>query len=266
MLSIAFVQGDSFRAMTLRRNLDRLGHTSVLYDHPAELLEVLRTDRRFDLLIFAHDDEPDWQAISAWCRTPVLLIVREFDWTRLPDGTRAFIRAGGLVDAVAWPLSDEELTWRLHALLQRVGPPAAPPTETDDLVWRDYRFLTGTRVVLHRGEEVRLNAREYDLALFLFRYMEQTLTRDQLWNVLCAGRTSRVLDVRMSIVRKKLQLNGEHGLELRAVYRVGYKLMVSRGGSLEAERHRSASDVPVDFFPSARPMLECPPVHQQAMM
>jgi DNA-binding response OmpR family regulator len=231
MLSIAFVESRNPRLTALRSELDGLGHVSALYDRPCDLLEALYIDLRFDLLILADDEEQDWRELLRLCQTPVMLLVRKFNRARMPPGTRDFLQAGGLLDVVAWPVSEDELIWRIHALQHRAGRPSSsssssPSIEVHDLVWQHYHFMVDQKRVMLRGREVRMTPCEIRLALLLFRHLGRPLTRAWLLNELSLGDSSRVLDVRMSMLRSKLQLRGENGLMLRAMYREGYQLAV----------------------------------------
>ena len=91
-----------------------------------------------------------------------------------------------------------------------------------------YRFLGPNRVVVHDDREVRLKPREFELALLLFRNSGRLLERDWilslLWGAEVARKDSRVLDVCMSGIRRKLALSRENGFILHTVYGRGYEL------------------------------------------
>jgi DNA-binding response OmpR family regulator len=77
------------------------------------------------------------------------------------------------------------------------------------------------------GKDVSLTQREFDLAMFLFRRHGRIVSRDSLlenvWN-LSASVSTRTVDTHVSRLRKKLELNGEHGWRLAAIYQHGYRL------------------------------------------
>jgi DNA-binding response OmpR family regulator len=82
--------------------------------------------------------------------------------------------------------------------------------------------------VLHRGRELKLDPREFELAFMLFRNPDHLLTRDFLWIALwkqLPRKGARALDIAAAGVRKKLDLREENGVLLRAAYKRGYELL-----------------------------------------
>ena len=77
------------------------------------------------------------------------------------------------------------------------------------------------------GQDVDLTQREFDLASYLFRRQGRIVSRDALlenvWNLSSAVST-RTVDTHVSRLRKKLELGGEHGWRLAAIYQHGYRL------------------------------------------
>lgn len=108
----------------------------------------------------------------------------------------------------------------------------------------DYYFLEGLQVVLHRGREVTLSTRRFDLAIALFRHVGHTVDSRLLWTSLCdetfAPPSSRALQVCVASVRKKLALYPENGFTLRAVYKRGYQLRTVPSRVLAGARANSA--------------------------
>ncbi|HNR91406.1 MAG TPA: response regulator transcription factor [Dokdonella sp.] len=97
----------------------------------------------------------------------------------------------------------------------------------DSLDVAPYAIDFKRRRIAFAGNEVELTQREFDLATFLFRRHGRIVSRDALlenvWN-LTASVSTRTVDTHVSRLRKKLELNGEHGWRLAAIYQHGYRL------------------------------------------
>ncbi len=75
--------------------------------------------------------------------------------------------------------------------------------------------------------EVATTAKEFHLALLLFRNIHRSLSRAHILEAVW-GRNpdlpTRTLDAHISLVRGKLGLRPENGLRLSSVYSFGYRL------------------------------------------
>jgi two-component system response regulator RegX3 len=126
-------------------------------------------------------------------------------------------------DFVLAPCSSEELSLRIDVLGQRARiAPAELPIDAPP-----YEFRADTREVLLHGRPVHLTAREFELALYLFRRMGRRLTRNEIaeevWGRLPHAE-SRTLDAHVSSIRRKLSLEPVNGYRLCAHYGHGYCL------------------------------------------
>ena len=77
------------------------------------------------------------------------------------------------------------------------------------------------------GKPVELTQKELDLAYYLFSNPGKLFSRnhllDKIWGINAVIDT-RTVDTHVSRLRKKLQLAGENGWRLNAVYQHGYRL------------------------------------------
>ncbi|MBA8889135.1 DNA-binding response OmpR family regulator [Dokdonella fugitiva] len=132
--------------------------------------------------------------------------------------------ASGGDDYVVKPPKRRELIARVSVVLRRHGADAEA-AETIDLA--PYSLDAKRRRISVDGREVDLTQREFDLASFLFRRHGRIVSRDALlenvWNLSSAVST-RTVDTHVSRLRKKLELSGEHGWRLAAIYQHGYRL------------------------------------------
>ena len=132
--------------------------------------------------------------------------------------------ASGADDYVIKPPKQRELVARVKALLRRLGSEG----DSGELIeLAPYAVDAKRRRVSIEGREIDLTQREFDLASFLFRRHGRIISRDALlenvWNLSSAVST-RTVDTHMSRLRKKLDLNGEYGWRLAAIYQHGYRL------------------------------------------
>ena len=228
-LRIAVVEASEFQRVALHRRLASKGCAPVPYRRTADLLTALRSGWRFDLLLLAPEDTTAWGDLLAACkaqRMPALLIAQDLQWSPPPELATA-LSGGRLVDFAVSPVADHELEWRMRALLTRARAPVWQAAPAEDLVCGDYRLLARARTALHRGREIQLDPREFELALMLFRNLDHLLTRDFLWVSLwkqMPRKGARALDICAAGVRKKLDLHEQNGIVLRAAYRRGYEL------------------------------------------
>lgn len=132
--------------------------------------------------------------------------------------------ASGGDDYVVKPPKQRELIARVNAVLRRHGV-EADGGEAFDVA--PYAVDARRRRVTLSGQDVELTQREFDLASYLFRRQGRIVSRDALlenvWN-LSAAVSTRTVDTHVSRLRKKLELGGEHGWRLAAIYQHGYRL------------------------------------------
>ncbi len=132
--------------------------------------------------------------------------------------------ASGGDDYVVKPPKRRELLARINVVLRRHSGDA----DNGDLIdLPPYQVDSKRRRVSMDGREVDLTQREFDLACFLFRRNGRVVSRDSLlenvWN-LSGAVSTRTVDTHVSRLRKKLDLNGDNGWRLAAIYQHGYRL------------------------------------------
>lgn len=147
--------------------------------------------------------------------TPVIMLTAKTEET---DRLKGLALAD---DYVTKPFSPKELVARVKAVLRR-GENVAEVFKLGALT-----IDTAKRMAWRSDENLELTTLEFDLLYFLARYPERVFTRDELlraiWDEQFMG-VDRVVDVHISNLRQKLELNPEHPQWLLTVRRVGYKL------------------------------------------
>ncbi len=224
--AIGLVEDDPDQALLITHWLEEAGYTVRAFQHAAEFRRKLGAVS-VDLLIL------DWNLPDESGLT-VLRALRESGNNQLPvlflsaRGEEQDIVTGlsqGADDYVSKPARQGELLARVEALLRRTGMHTEARMDDEELA--PYAIDPGRRRVTLEGQEIVLTEREFDLALFLFRRRGRIVSRDSLlesvWN-LPGDVATRTVDTHVSRLRKKLELGGEHGWRLSAVYQHGYRL------------------------------------------
>jgi DNA-binding response OmpR family regulator len=221
---IAILEDDVALASLVEMTLAEAGHTCDVYGDGQLMTRALHRTT-YDLLIL------DWNVpglsgleVIAWIKAnldlapPALMLTSRSAEEDIVAGLQ-----GGADDYVIKPVAPAVLKARVDALGRRAYPSAAPGLET----YGPYRFDTRAETVELAGKPVSVTAKEFALALLLFRNLHRALARAYIFEALW-GRNpdlpSRTLDAHISNIRTKLNLRPENGFKLVPIYAYGYRL------------------------------------------
>lgn len=222
---IGFLEDDPDQAVLVEHWLKQAGYRVRLFTTAAEFRRRQGVEA-IDLLLLdwmlpdaIGPEVLEWVRDSANARLPVIFLTARGSEADLVRG----LNSGG-DDYVVKPARQSELIARVSAVLRRIG---FGGDEQESFELPPYRVDAAHRRISFGDKEIELTPREFDLAVFIFRRHGRIVSRDSLlenvWNM-SAAVTTRTVDTHISRLRKKLELNGEHGWRLAAVYQHGYRL------------------------------------------
>ncbi len=222
-IAIADDDGDSLNF--LDGIIAGMGHICVRFSEGERLSAALLRDT-FDLVML------DWNMpgksglqIIQWMRQtlenppPVIMLTGR---TAKRDITEAL--NAGADDYITKPEEDSVIAARIAAVLRRTSASVSMDKVTE---YGGYRMDRMAQTIRHRGNEIALTAKEFELADLLFRNRDRTLSRayimETIWRT-SADLATRTLDMHVSRVRSKLSLRPENGFRIFTVFGYGYRL------------------------------------------
>ncbi|WP_447555514.1 response regulator transcription factor [Vreelandella sp. EE22] len=223
-MHIGVLEDDLDQQAFIEQCLSAAGHRVSLFSRTSELRRSAR--RSFDFLII------DWR-LPDGCGLDVVGHLRLHDGWK---GPILFITASqhedsvvqaleqGADDFLAKPLRPRELIARINALRRRSGGRAAPPP---CVISDIYSLDSDARRIYMNASPADLTEREFRLATLLFSRPGEILTRPHLLELVWGQKgdlSTRTVDTHISRLRRKLELDGRHGLRLKSVYQAGYRL------------------------------------------
>lgn len=224
-MRVGILEDDSALADQLQKLLTTAGHNCYMFDNGQRLIGFLSRET-VDILLLDWN-VPDVSGLDVICwlredttRNPLIVVLT----SRTAEEDIVTALRAGADEYVAKPIQPAALLARIDALCRRVYP---EPGSTEPERYGDYIFDTRRETAAVSGEPVQLTAKEFALALMLFRNLNRTLSRSYIFETLWranADLQTRTLDAHISKVRTKLQLRASNGFRLVPVYAHGYRL------------------------------------------
>lgn len=157
--------------------------------------------------------------------TPILMVTAKDDEFDKVLGLEL-----GADDYMTKPFSPREVVARVKAILRRsklTETPVQSNEDADTLIIADLKILPEYYEAYFQGEKLELTPKEFELLLYLTKNKGRVLTRDQLlsavWNYDFAGDT-RIVDVHISHLREKIELDSKKPVYIKTIRGLGYKL------------------------------------------
>lgn len=224
-MRIAVAEDDVELSRYLADFLRGAGHIVEEFRDGAATIRELKRES-FDAVLL------DWQMpggsgieVLEWIRgnldpaPPVIMVTSRAGETDIVTALGA-----GADDYVTKPIQPAVLAARLAAVARRVYPENdRSPVET----FRNYVFDSRSGTITIDGEAIEVTAKEFGLALQMFRNTHRPMSRGYLLGAVWGHGTdlaTRTLDVHISQIRNRLRLRPENGLRLSSIYGFGYRL------------------------------------------
>ena len=235
-MRVAALDDDEAQLEAVSQLVLATGHSCLPFQSGKALIAALRRES-FDLLILDWNlPERSGLEVIGWVRQhvsdppPILLLTSRTDEADVVEGLNA-----GADDYVVKPFQPSILRARIAALFRRAYNRAPDKVEDFD----GYSFDSAAETVSMRGDLVTLTAKEFGLALLLFRNLHRALSRAHILEAIW-GRNpdlpTRTLDMHISRIRSKLNLRPDNGFRLVPVYSYGYRLeRLDAGRTAEAD-------------------------------
>lgn len=129
-------------------------------------------------------------------------------------------------DYLVKPYSLKELLSRVNALMRRVYRENA---EAEIYSFSEYEIDLNLRSVSHRGKEVKLSLKEFDVLAYFCTHQNQVVKKEDLlravWGVFSEVEIATVA-VHIRWLREKLEDDPSHPVLIQTVWGIGYQLVV----------------------------------------
>ena len=224
-MKIAILDDDAVMLASVAQLLTQGGHECDCFDRANALLLALR-QANYDIFVLDWN-LPDVSGLTVleWIRNhigstvPVLMLTSRGLEEDIVEGLNA-----GADDFVTKPFQPSVLQARVTALGRRANTGQPDGSHENH---GGFTFDLKLRTVRRGDEDFALTAKEYQLALLLFRNVDRAISRqhvlETIWG-LRADIPTRTLDSHIARLRSKLTLRPDSGYQLISVYGFGYRL------------------------------------------
>lgn len=174
-------------------------------------------------------DELKWIRVEKASNVPIIFIT-----SRNSEDSVVEALEHGADDYIIKPLNKNITLARIKALLRRkkitaatVGANNAVNQNTNILIFEPYIINQVECSISIGSRKVKLTAKEFQLALYLFQHAGCLVSREKLmasvWGV-TADLHTRTVDTHVSRIRSKLSISPAVGWQLSCIYQRGYRL------------------------------------------
>lgn len=224
-MRIGILEDDSALADQLKTLLTTAGHNCFMFGNGQKLIGFLSRETVDVLLLDWNVPDVPGLEVIRWSRQnitrhPLILVLT----SRTAEEDIVTALRAGADEYVVKPIQPAALIARIDALCRRVYP---DPPSTEPERFGGYVFDTRMEIASAGGRPVHFTAKEFALALMLFRNLNRTMSRSYIFEALWGANPdlqTRTLDAHISKVRSKLGLRADNGFRLVPVYGYGYRL------------------------------------------
>lgn len=224
-MRIVIADDESDAVNHLKSIVEELGHVAVAFSDGNLLTQALVRET-FDLLILDWTipgkdgiSVLNWMQTSLPERPPVIMVTNRSAKKDISEALNA-----GADDYITKPEDRAVIAARINAMLRRSAGGGAFDTEA---TYGIYKLNRINQTVTVKGNTIALTAKEFELADLFFRNSDRTLSRNYIMETIwrtTAALATRTLDMHISRVRSKLDLQPENGFRIFTVFGYGYRL------------------------------------------
>jgi DNA-binding response OmpR family regulator len=200
------------------------GHEVSAYRNGLDLQNALKRET-FDVVMLDWSmpgrtgvEVLQWAGDNISSCPPFILLTSRQDKTDIVRGLEA-----GAIDYIVKPESDEVIRARVEAAGRR----NATESQARHVSFGPYTLDRMEKTIQVHGEEAKVTAKEFDLIDLFFQNLQRPLSRGYLFSRVWGGNAemeTRTIDVHISRLRSKLDLNPENGFVIRTVFGFGYRM------------------------------------------
>lgn len=231
MKKVLVVDDEPSIVTLLTFNLEKDGYQVVSAEDGAKGFE-LALSNQFDFIILdVMLPNMDGLEITKSLRrekidTPILILTAKDDQVDKIIGLEI-----GADDYLTKPFSPREVLARMKAIFRRLKPASTPSEEIEKpvskpLILGDIAVDEQNYEVSVRGKKIELTPKEFELLIYFMKRKDRVIDRDTLldriWNYDFAGQ-SRIVDVHVSHLRDKIELDPKRPIYLVTVRGFGYR-------------------------------------------
>ena len=224
---VLIVDDDKKLRELLTEYLEEFGFQVSTRSDGRRILSAIKTENPniiiLDIMLPHKDGFEILREIQTAFSVPVIMLT-----ARGEDADRIVGLELGTDDYLSKPFNPRELLARIRAVLRRSAAPIDGETMRDEshLVEAGGLILDkAKRIVMMGREEVALSSTEYEILKVLMEHPNRTLSRDQLMSM-ARGRDfmafDRSIDVHISKLRSKVELNPRSPKRIKTVWGAGY--------------------------------------------
>lgn len=222
MPTILLVEDDPVIGQSLQIALGLEGMTLVQEFSLASARQILKTQEF--ALILLDINLPDGKGFEL-CQelrdkkitTPIIAITANLD-----DETAITTLGLGANDYVRKPFSSKELFYRIKMRIKESH-------EENILSAANLKIDLGKRLVFFGNDQIDLTRKEFDLLVTFIKRGDHVFSREDILRVIDNDQDifDRTVDSHISHLRAKLKKHKCHHIEIKSVYGLGYKLVVT---------------------------------------
>ncbi|MGO1058869.1 response regulator transcription factor [Planococcus sp. FY231025] len=231
---ILIIEDEHSIATLLSYNLVQAGFETVIANDGREGYELALSEKPalivLDLMLPSMDGVDVCKALrQEKVNIPIIMLTAKDDEFDKVLGLEL-----GADDYMTKPFSPREVVARIKAVLRRSA--TAPSTASDGslpIILGDLKVFPD-RFEVYLGErQLEFTPKEFELLVYLMENKNRVLTRDQLlsavWKYDFAGDT-RIVDVHISHLRDKIEVNSRKPVFIKTIRGLGYKLEEPKAG------------------------------------